>query len=554
MKKILAILLAMVLVCGTLAACSSGTGTVVDDSATASLPTNPTDAEQEVNEGEPQYGGELIAYLGGDPTNLDPAIGTSYNAMLMMSNIGEGLIRYDAAGISLEPGIAEDWSVSEDGLTWTFNLRDNAKFHNGRTVEAADFKYTFERIANPETLSPKAWIFSNVVGTQEFQDGTADEITGIVAVDATTLQITLAEPMAPFVSMMASPNLAVVPKEAVEEYGEDFGKNVVLAGPFALGEWNANNDITIVASEHYWSEEGPYLDSVTYKVIGDENTRIIEFDAQQLDITWIPPQHWEGYLSDEEMSKEIGRADTVHTDFVVVNMENEPFNGDEKIRQAIYYAMDMQAISDYNMGRMAIADGILPPGMLASKPEATSAYNLEMAKELLAEAGYEDGVPGTFEFLIPAWPNFITTCEIYQQSFKALGIDVELRPLEDAAYNEALINGDFDLAWAYRVAEYPDSDAYYYPLYHSSNAGASGNVARYSNPEVDTLIEQARAASDEAERTALYESINEIIDAQLPYIYLTHNQYFDIKQPYVENYLPSPLDLQCFKDVWISTP
>ncbi|MEM5767988.1 MAG: ABC transporter substrate-binding protein, partial [Bacillota bacterium] len=251
-------------------------------------------------------------------------------------------------------------------------------------------------------------------------------------------------------------------------------------------------------------------------------------------------------------SKGIGRADTVHTDFVAVNMEKEPFNGDARIRQAIFYALDMQTIVDYNMGRCAVADGILPSGMLASKPEAASSYNLDKAKELLAEAGYENGVPGTFEFLIPAWPNFIKTCEIYQQSFKQLGINVELKPLEDNAYNEALMNGDYTLAWGYRVAEYPDSDAYYYPLYHSANVGNGGNVARYSNPDVDKLIEAARLSSDEAERVKLYEQINAVIDSELPYIYLTHNQYFDIAQPYVKNYKPSPLDLQCFKDVWLS--
>jgi peptide/nickel transport system substrate-binding protein/oligopeptide transport system substrate-binding protein len=547
MKKSLVVkILMLILVFSFLAGCGGGKGTVVGEPS-----ATPDPVVQETDSGEAQYGGELVAYIGGDPMNLDPAILTNYNGMLIISNIGEGLVRYEAGGIGIEPGIAKTWESSEDGLTWTFSLRDNAKFHNGRTVEAADFKYSFERIVNPETMSPKAWIFSNVVGVDEFKAGTAEGISGIEAVDATTLKITLKQPMAPFVSMLASPNLSVVAKEAVEELGDDFGKKVVLAGPFQLSDWNANNEVTLTANEDYWAGR-PYLDGVKYRMIGDENTRIVEFDAKQLDITWIPPQHWERYLNDAELSKGIGRADTVHTDFVAVNMEKEPFNGDARIRQAIFYALDMQTIVDYNMGRCAVADGILPSGMLASKPEAASSYNLDKAKELLAEAGYENGVPGTFEFLIPAWPNFIKTCEIYQQSFKQLGINVELKPLEDNAYNEALMNGDYTLAWGYRVAEYPDSDAYYYPLYHSANVGNGGNVARYSNPDVDKLIEAARLSSDEAERVKLYEQINAVIDSELPYIYLTHNQYFDIAQPYVKNYKPSPLDLQCFKDVWLS--
>ncbi|MEM5767987.1 MAG: ABC transporter substrate-binding protein, partial [Bacillota bacterium] len=134
--------------------------------------------------------------------------------------------------------------------------------------------------------------FSNVVGVDEFKAGTAEGISRIEAVDATTLKITLKQPMAPFVSMLASPNLSVVAKEAVEELGDDFGKKVVLAGPFQLSDWNANNEVTLTANEDYWAGR-PYLDGVKYRMIGDENTRIVEFDAKQLDITWIPPQHWE---------------------------------------------------------------------------------------------------------------------------------------------------------------------------------------------------------------------------------------------------------------------
>ena len=146
-------------------------------------------------------------------------------------------------GREIEPAIAESFAVSDDGKTWTFNLRSGAKFHNGREITADDFKYSFERVLDPETRSPKAWMLSIIAGAQAFQDGSADEVSGIRVVDASTLEIELAEPLAPFKAMLASINLAVVPQEEVEKWGEDFGQNVVAAGPFSLGEWNLNQDV-----------------------------------------------------------------------------------------------------------------------------------------------------------------------------------------------------------------------------------------------------------------------------------------------------------------------
>lgn len=232
---------------------------------------------------EPKYGGTLVSYVSADPMNFDPATLTAWDQTIVAANILEGLVRLNPEGTGIEEGIAKEWSVSDDGLTWTFILREGAKFHNGREVVAQDFKYSFERIADPETASAAAWMLNKLEGFEAFQNGEADEITGIKVVDDHTLELTLSEPFAPFVSMLASASLAVVPQEAVEEYGEDFGLNVVSAGPFTLGEWNFNQDLTINAFEDYWGGR-PYLDAVKFRVINDENTRIVEFDAGTLDI------------------------------------------------------------------------------------------------------------------------------------------------------------------------------------------------------------------------------------------------------------------------------
>ena len=500
---------------------------------------------------EPKYGGTLVAYTSADPMNFDPATQTSWDQTIVAANILEGLVRLNPEGTGIEPGIAEDWSVSEDGLVWTFNLRHGAKFHNGREVVAQDFKYSFERIADPEMASNAAWKLNRLVGFDAYQAGEAEEITGIKVVDDYTLELTLSQPFAPFISMLASASLAVVPQEAVEDYGEDFGLYAVSAGPFTLGEWNFGQDLTINAFEDYWAGR-PYLDAVKFRVINDENTRIVEFDAQTLDVAWITPAHYERLTTDPTYADSIGYAYTLHTAFLMFNMEQEPFGSNKALREAVFYAMDTQAVLELLQYRASYADRLLLPDMLGGgEPCTESPRNIELAKEKMAEAGYPDGIDEVFTVITPAWNNNIKILEIYQQNLKEIGINIEIGAMDTTAYNEARNSGNYKIAWGNVVAGYPDPDAMIYPTFHSSSIGASGNYARYNNPEVDALIDQARASTNEEERDTLYQQIDNMVLEDLPYAYLDHNIYVDICQPYVKNYCPSALDVSTYHRVWI---
>lgn len=500
---------------------------------------------------EPKYGGTLVAYTSGDPMNFDPATLTSWDQTIVAANILEGLVRINPQGTGIEEGIAKEWHVSDDGLTWTFILRSEAKFHNGRTVTAEDFKYSFERIANPVTASSAAWKLNKLEGFAAFTAGEAEEISGIKVVDEHTLELKLVEPFAPFASMLASASLAVVPKEAVEELGEDFGLKAVSAGPFTIGEWNFNQDLTLNAFEDYWAGR-PYLDSLKYRVINDENTRIVEFDAGTLDIAWITPAHYERLTTDPTYANSIGYAYTLHTAFLVFNMEQEPFGSNKALREAVFYAMDTQAVLELLQNRATYADRLLLPGMIGGGEKCTeSPRNIELAKQKMVEAGFPDGIEEVFDVITPAWNNNIKILEIYQQNLKEIGINIKIGSMDSSAYNQARNNGQFKIAWGNIVAAYPDSDAMVYPTFYSSSAGAAGNYARYSNPEVDALIEKARASTDEAERDALYRQIDDIVLTDLPYAYLDHNIYVDICQPYVKNYCPSALDVSTYHRVWL---
>jgi len=500
----------------------------------------------------PKYGGTVVGFVSSDPMSFDPATISTWDQSVIATNLLEGLFRLSPDGTVIENAIAESYEVSSDGLTWTFKIRSNAKFHNGRQIVAEDFKYSFERVLNPETKSPRAWMLDAVVGAQDFRDGTAQEVSGIKVVDPQTLSITLSQPLAPFKSMLASANLAVVPKEEVENFGEEFGSNVVAAGPFKLGEWNMNLDLTLDSFEDYWGGR-PYVDAVKFRFIGDENTRIIEFDAQNLDIAWVPPAHWDRFNADPVLKEKLGWAYTFHTEFWAINLEKEPFGNNLALRQAIRYAIDLDAVVESLQNRAAVAQGILPAGLLGFNPDNEIYYpmNLDKAKELMKEAGYENGLPGTYDVILPPWGNEIKLHEIYQANLKEIGININLVPTEFGPYLEALDAGDFDIAWMYRVTDYADPDGFYYPLLHSDNIGPGGNWARFANADVDQLIEEARAALTDEERASLYGQADEKFAEVLPYIPLFHNVYVEGVQPYVMDYVPSPMDTHMFHRVWL---
>lgn len=508
--------------------------------------------EESAGAGEPQTGGQLSTYASSDPGTLDPAVISTYDQGLVAPNVLEGLLRLSPDARTLEPGIAEAYEVSDDGTVWTFHLREGATFHNGDPVTAADFKYSFERVLNPETASPRAWMLQGIAGSEAFQSADAEDVSGIVVVDDQTLEITLSQPLAFFGAMLASPSMAVVPQSAVEEFGEDFGQNVVSAGPFTLGEWNINQDLTLNAFEGYWAER-PHLDTVRYRFIGDENTRILEFDAGTLDITWIPPAHWERFTTDAVYEDEIERAETFHTEFFAVNMDNEPLGSNPLVRQAMCYALDRAAVIASLQGRASNAQGLLPPGLLGFDENASLCeYDPERARELMAEAGFADGLPDTFQLLMPPWGNLTAYMQIYQANLQEIGINVELNPQEFGPYTEALDSGEYDIAWIYRVSDYADPDSFYYPLLYSNNIDGGGNLARYTNAGVDEQIQAGRLSVDEAERLDAYGQIDAQYAEDLPYIPLTHNIYVDVHQPHVENYVPSPMDLHLYHRVWIS--
>lgn len=487
-------------------------------------------------------GGELAVFVSSDPGGLDPALLNTYDQNLISTNILEGLYRLTPDGTQIEPALAEDAQMSEDGLTWTITLR-NATFHDGTPVTAQDVKFSFERLASPDLQSPKASLLDGIVGTAEARSGDANEISGITVQDDQTVEFELTDPSSAFESLLASPNLAVVSDEAVQSLGDDFATQVVSAGPFTLSEWNANESIVATSFDNYW-DGAPSLDSVTWRVIPDENTRMVEFEAGQLDITWLPPAQYSQYADDPEWDDHVHRAPTIHTEFFSMNMERAPLGDSHDLRAAICSSVDREAVVASLQGRATVAEGLLPTAFEVPVPSGECQMNQQDASSAVESTGI--GEPLTL--IAPPWGNLTSTLQLYQDNLATIGLDVEIEALEFAQYQERLVAGDYDLAWHYRVPDYLDAGNYLQPLLESDQIEA-GNVARFSSDEMDQLLEQAAQATDAQARTQALAEAEQLVGDELPYIPLTHNIYVDISSQRVQGYTPSAMDTHNYRDV-----
>jgi oligopeptide transport system substrate-binding protein len=496
--------------------------------------------------GEPRTGGTLTTFASADPASLDPAQLIGYDQIIIGTNILEGLYRLNTAGNEVEPALAESAEAGADGKTWTIQLRETT-FTNGDPVTAQDVKFSLERVVDPATKSPRAQIIDMVAGAVDLRTGKADEISGIAVTGERSLTITLTEPYAGFTALLASPQLAIVSQQAATENAADFGSKVVSAGPFKLGDWQRNQQLSATANESYWDGR-PYLDTVVWRFVPDENTRMIEFESNNMDIAWLPPASYDRYADNPDWADNLGRAETLHTEMFAVNMQRQPLGGSKELRQAICATVDRAAAVVGLQGRATEAYTLLPKPLEAAAPKPACAADVEAAKALVAQAGPQQQ---PLRLIAPSWSNLTKTLELYQANLKAVGIEVQLNQLEQAQYQQALDQGDFDLAWTYRVPDFVDPDSFITPLVASDRIGF-GNAARYGNPQVDALLAQARSSQDENARGALYQQIGDAVLGELAYIPLLHNVYVDIHQPWVGGYVPSAMDAHNYRETWVS--
>ncbi|MBF2051930.1 MAG: ABC transporter substrate-binding protein [Candidatus Sericytochromatia bacterium] len=524
----------------------------------------------------------------GDVPSLDPIQIGDTQSHDVAHNIYNGLVRYRPeiteanSGQELSdlvPDLAESWQVSEDGRTYTFKLRQGVKFHHGRELEAADVKYSFERLADPGNASRGMWTlnalrFEGLDAFQEAREAGNKEVSldSIQVLDKYTVSLTL-ERVIPFaLHVLAMSYYYIVPREVVEQYGDQFTFNATGTGPFKLREWKPNQRLVLTKNEDFFRAGEPHLDELRFYIVPDENIRLLWFENGELEHLEppIPAASFDRILSDPKWNKmgndairKIERVNDPERSQIIKDREwtiqylgldtaDKPFN-DKRVRKAFNYAINKRKIIDVvRNGRGVEARGVLPHGFPGFKPDrpVPYPYDLKKAKALMAEAGWRDSngdgiLDKDGEALkLTFWHNqsaiYAMLGAAVQSDLRELGVDVDVRAMEWASYIEKVKRNEakiFRFGWA---ADYPDPDNYLWTLFHSQNIGQD-NVSRYSNPAFDALVDKARNLTDWEQRKPLYQQAESMIVEDAPWIFLYTNIEYKLVQPYVKGQQMHPL-------------
>lgn len=480
--------------------------------------------------------GYVYYRLNTNPTTLDPAFIVDVTGGAISAKLFNGLVRI-GDDLSIRPDIAERWDVSKDGLTYTFYLRKGISFSHGREVRADDFKYSFERILNPEKPTPNTWVLERILGAGEFMKGNACDVIGIRVLDDFTLQIRLRKPFSPFLGLLTMTAAYVVPREVIEQKGYDFSGHPVGTGPFVIDEWMPNREIRLIKRDDYFDMPAK-VSGILYRIIPEDLTAVTEFDLGNIDVLSIPASEFARYRNDPSKQDLISHMRGLNTYYVGLNCSKPPFDN-PVLRKAVAYAIDRKKILDsiYEK-RGRLASGPLPDDLRAWDISYPYEYNLQRARELIRREG---ALGRGIKFYVTADQEIIDIAEVIQSYIGAAGLNVTIMQLEWSAYKEAVNKGEPDIFYLSWWADYPDPENFLFPLFHSSNHGPAGNRTRYTNSAVDSLIERGQHARDTKKRNLYYRRAEEMIVADAPWVCLWHRNDYTIRQPWIAHYRIYPV-------------
>lgn len=553
-----------------------------------------------VQPGETVFYGETSRIRG-----LDPGISGEVSSSLAIARLYEGLLKYDYLKRPYKPvpQLAESMpEISEDGLTYTFKIRKGIYFHDnpcfpdgkGRELVAEDFVYSFKRVVDVKNASSGGWAFNErIVGIEKFYEASKGkeptdydmEVEGLKALDRYTLQITLTKPYPQLLYILTMHYAYAVPREAVEFYGKEFVNHPVGTGPYELVEWRRNSRIEFYRSPK-WAETGrvetyptngtpeqveagllrdagqplPFNDRIVQYVLDDTTTSWMMFLSGQLDSSSISRDNWDAVITgDKELNDALAKRDIELISAPTLNAYYIGFNWDDpvvgesedpeqneknkKLRQALSCAFDFDQINQFMNYRLHPLGGPIPQPLAGSLDEPSPyAFNLEKAKKLMAEAGYEDGIdPSTGKRLVitmelgSADSNTRQRMELMADMYQKIGVVLKASYNTWPAFIEKMNRRQaqtFQLGW---VADYPDAENFL-QLFYSKNESPGPNHSNYRNAEIDKLYEKIRVMQDTPERTAIYKQMADIIIEDAPWIFQFQPMSYGLKHSWYENY------------------
>lgn len=512
-KKSILFLILTLFLSVALIACASEPGS--DDEKEKDDASEDTDSGDASNESGKE-GGELVIAKSAEAVSLDPAGSNDVPSSDIQENIYESLTQLDE-DLNVQPQLAESWDAVEEDV-WEFKLREGVKFHDGSDFTADVVKSNIERVLDDKVASPRKFLF--------------EMVTDIEVVDDYTVRFTTEYPFAPLPAHLAHNGGAMLAQDIIDkdyaavEDGQDPGsivnENPVGTGYFVFDEWKSGESIRLVRNEDYWGDK-TLLDSVLFKVVTEDLTRVAELETGDSHIADpLSPSDFDQI--DQTEGSNVQTQSSVSLSYIGFNMEKEPFD-DVRVRQAISMAVDKEQIIDGIYEGFGVpAIGPIPPDVFGFDDSISGLdYDIEKAKELLADAGYPDG----FETTI--WTNDsrerIDTAVNLQSQLKEIGIDLKIEEIEWGAYLEQTANGEHDmfiLGWSTPTG---DADYAMYALFHSDNLGSPGNRTFTENEELDKLLEEGRKTPGNDERLEIYSEAQELLVDIAPMIYIHHQEF-----------------------------
>lgn len=482
-------------------------------------------------------GGAAVITYQNDVATLDPAIGYDWQNWSMIKSLFDGLMDYKPGTTELVKNLASDYSISDDGTVYTFTLKKGVKFQNGRELKASDVKYSLERTVNPKTQSPGAGFFSSIVGYEDMTTKKAEHLSGIQVVDDYTVKITLKSANATFLQIMAINFSFVVPKEEVEKWGADFGKHPVGTGAYSLAEWKLGQQILFKKNPDYFKAGLPHLDTISFEVGQDPMVALLRLQKGEVDIAGdgVPPAKFLEFKNDPKFKNLVVTGNQLQTGFVTLKTTLPPFDN-LKVRQAVNMAISKDRIVRIINGRAVPANQPLPPAMPGyDKDYKGYAYDIDAAKKLLAEAGFDKGFDT--ELYVMSTDPQPRIAQAIQQDLAKVGIRVQIKSLAQAnviaagsSKDQAPMVWSGGMAW---IADFPDPSNFYGPVLGCDGAVDGGwNWALFCNKSLDAQAAKADSMDkpeQQGERIALWKKIFIDVMAEAPWVPIFNEQRFTVR-------------------------
>ena len=503
----------------------------------------------------PPQGGTLVR-LFADPPTLDPHLMGDVTSSVIGGEVFGGLV---TLSLDYQPvlDLAETCSISEDGLVYTFVLRENAKFHDGKPVTAQDVKWSIERAADPDTLSHTAETYlGDIVGVTDKLEGTADEISGVKVVDDRTVEFTIDAPKSYFLAKLTYPTAYIVDQEQVNDDGT-WLEEPNGTGPFKLATYDIGELIVLERNENYHLGP-PHIETVQMILSG--GSAMIMYENDEIHLTGVGLDDLPRLLDpNDPLNPQLHRSPQDFDVFYIgLNVAEPPFD-DPKVRQALNYSIDLQSIAENVLdGRVSPATGVIPPGFPSYTENLRSyQFNPDLARELMQDSTYADAlasgdfpritltISGSFGATVPTYLEVIL-----EQWRQELGIEVDIQQTEWATFLQDVNDKKyqmFSLGW---IADYPDPQNFLDVLLHSDS---QSNHTNYSNPEVDRLLEEARTERDRTRRFELYNQVEQMIIDDAPWVWTWFSgEGFALIKPEVSDYFLLQMSIPKYRYVYFN--